>query len=79
MKKRRVADPKAYMQTNHPTALILETHAVKESIWSIVDASVEDTIANLSWIDIRVRLLSSGDSYMTRTIFDGKEKVWKGK
>ncbi|KAG0280135.1 E3 UFM1-protein ligase 1 [Linnemannia exigua] len=53
VKKRGVVDPKAYMQTNHPTVLILETHAVKESIWSIIDASVEDTIANLSWIDIK--------------------------
>ncbi|KAG0286578.1 E3 UFM1-protein ligase 1 [Linnemannia gamsii] len=53
VKKRGVADPKTYMQTNHPTALLLETHAVKESIWSIIDASVEDTIANLSWIDIK--------------------------
>ncbi|KAF8948366.1 E3 UFM1-protein ligase 1 [Haplosporangium gracile] len=53
VKKRGVTDPKAYMQTNHPTALVLETHAVKESIWSIIDASVEDTIANLSWIDIK--------------------------
>ncbi|KAK3834016.1 MAG: hypothetical protein J3R72DRAFT_227813 [Linnemannia gamsii] len=53
VKKRGVADPKAYMQTNHPTVLILETHAVKESIWSLIDASVEDTIANLSWIDIK--------------------------
>lgn len=44
------------MQTNHPTALLLETHAVKESIWSIIDASVEDTIANLSWIDVKVSL-----------------------
>jgi hypothetical protein len=54
VKKRGVADPKAYMVTNHPTALLLETQAVKESIWSIIDASVEDTIANLSWIDIKV-------------------------
>ncbi|KAK5816208.1 hypothetical protein F5H01DRAFT_201991 [Linnemannia elongata] len=53
VKKRGVADPKAYMQTNHPTALLLESHAVKESIWSIIDASVEDTIANLSWIDVK--------------------------
>ncbi|KAF9131256.1 E3 UFM1-protein ligase 1 [Mortierella sp. 14UC] len=53
VKKRGVVDPKTYMQTNHPTALILETHAVKESIWSIIDASVEDTIANLSWIDVK--------------------------
>ncbi|KAF9902565.1 E3 UFM1-protein ligase 1 [Linnemannia zychae] len=53
VKKRGVADPKTYMQTNHPTALILETHAVKESIWSIIDASVEDAIANLSWIDVK--------------------------
>ncbi|KAI1311327.1 E3 UFM1-protein ligase 1 [Mortierella claussenii] len=53
IKKRGVSDPKTYMKSNHPTALILETHAVKESIWSIVDASVEDSIANLSWIDIK--------------------------
>ncbi|KAG9071153.1 hypothetical protein KI688_008696 [Linnemannia hyalina] len=53
VKKHGVADPKAYMQANHPTALLLETHAVKESIWSIIDASVEDTIANLSWIDVK--------------------------
>ncbi|KAF9544107.1 hypothetical protein EC957_012402 [Mortierella hygrophila] len=53
VKKHGVADPKAYMQANHPTAFLLETHAVKESIWSIIDASVEDTIANLSWIDVK--------------------------
>ncbi|KAF9920129.1 E3 UFM1-protein ligase 1 [Linnemannia zychae] len=53
VKKHGVTDPKTYMQSNHPTALILETHVVKQSIWSIVDASVEDTIANLSWIDIK--------------------------
>ncbi|KAF9147307.1 E3 UFM1-protein ligase 1 [Linnemannia schmuckeri] len=53
IKKHGVTDPKAYMQANHPTALLLETHAVKESIWSIIDASVEDAIANLSWIDVK--------------------------
>ncbi|KAG0242331.1 hypothetical protein B0O80DRAFT_437891 [Mortierella sp. GBAus27b] len=64
IKKRGVADPRAYIQTNHPTALLLETHAVKDSIWSIVDASVEDTIANLSWIDVKPLLpspLTKGD------------------
>lgn len=54
IKKRGISDPRAYIQTNHPAALLLETHAVKDSIWSIVDASVEDTIANLSWIDVKV-------------------------
>ncbi|KAF9090232.1 hypothetical protein BGX29_011574 [Mortierella sp. GBA35] len=65
VKKRGVADPKAYMQTNHPTALILETHAVKESIWSIVDASVEDTIANLSWIDTKIPVAPEQDPSLT--------------
>ncbi|KFH68620.1 hypothetical protein MVEG_05430 [Podila verticillata NRRL 6337] len=53
IKKHGVTDPRAYLQTNHPSALLLDTHAVKESIWSIVDASVEDSISNLSWIDIK--------------------------
>ncbi|KAF9426657.1 E3 UFM1-protein ligase 1 [Podila epigama] len=53
LKKHGVADPKSYLVANHPSALLLETHAVKESIWSIVDASVEDSIANLSWIDVK--------------------------
>ncbi|KAG0030809.1 E3 UFM1-protein ligase 1 [Podila clonocystis] len=53
IKKHGVADPKGYVQTNHPSAILLDTHAVKESIWSIVDASVEDSISNLSWIDIK--------------------------
>ncbi|KAF9363421.1 E3 UFM1-protein ligase 1 [Mortierella sp. NVP85] len=64
IKKRGISDPRAYIQTNHPTALLLETHAVKDSIWSIVDASVEDTIANLSWIDVKPLLpspLTKGD------------------
>lgn len=54
-------DPKAYIQTNHPSALLLDTHAVKESIWSIIDASVEDSISNLSWIDIKVLLTRTRD------------------
>ncbi|KAG0368079.1 hypothetical protein BC939DRAFT_468738 [Gamsiella multidivaricata] len=58
VKKRGMADPKAYVQTNHPIALLLETHAVKDSIWSIIDASVEDTISNLSWIDVKPLLPS---------------------
>ncbi|KAG0026983.1 E3 UFM1-protein ligase 1 [Podila clonocystis] len=53
IKKHGVTDPKGYIQTNHPSAILLDTHAVKESIWSIVDASVEDSISNLSWIDIK--------------------------
>ncbi|KAF9334759.1 E3 UFM1-protein ligase 1 [Podila minutissima] len=53
IKRHGVTDPKAYIQTNHPSALLLDTHAVKESIWSIVDASVEDCVSNLSWIDIK--------------------------
>ncbi|KAF9206546.1 E3 UFM1-protein ligase 1 [Haplosporangium sp. Z 27] len=64
IKKRGVSDPKTYLQLNHPTALILEAHAIKESIWSIVDATVEDTIANLSWIDVKPLLptpLTKGD------------------
>ncbi|KAG0255786.1 E3 UFM1-protein ligase 1 [Mortierella polycephala] len=58
LKKHGVTDPKTYIHTNHPTALLLETHAVKESIWSIIDASVEDTISNLSWIDAKPLLPS---------------------
>ncbi|KAF9982016.1 E3 UFM1-protein ligase 1, partial [Modicella reniformis] len=58
IRKRGVADPRAYIQTNHPTALLLETHAVRGSIWSVIDASVEDTIANLSWIDAKPLLPS---------------------
>ncbi|CAO3571320.1 unnamed protein product [Mortierella alpina] len=58
MKKRGVSDPKAYISANHPTAFLLETHIVSENIWSIVDASVEDTISNLSWIDIKPLLPS---------------------
>lgn len=54
IKKRGISDPRAYIQANHPTALLLETYAIKDSIWSIVDASVEDAIANLSWIDVKV-------------------------
>ncbi|KAG0328304.1 E3 UFM1-protein ligase 1 [Dissophora globulifera] len=64
VKKRGVADPKAHIQSNHPSALLLEVHAVKESIWSIIDASVEDTISNLSWIDVKPLLpspLTKGD------------------
>ncbi|KAG0092592.1 E3 UFM1-protein ligase 1 [Podila epicladia] len=53
IKRHGVMDPKAYIQTNHPRALLLDTHAVKDSIWSIVDASVEDCISSLSWIDIK--------------------------
>ncbi|KAF9276248.1 E3 UFM1-protein ligase 1 [Mortierella alpina] len=58
MKKHGVSDPKAYISLNHPTSFLLETHIVSESIWSIVDASVEDTISNLSWIDIKPLLPS---------------------
>ncbi|KAF9946479.1 E3 UFM1-protein ligase 1 [Mortierella alpina] len=58
MKKRGVSEPKAYISANHPTAFLLETHIVSENIWSIVDASVEDTISNLSWIDIKPLLPS---------------------
>ncbi|KAF9990598.1 E3 UFM1-protein ligase 1 [Mortierella antarctica] len=58
MKKHGVSDPKAYISANHPTSFLLETHIVSESIWSIVDASVEDTISNLSWIDIKPLLPS---------------------
>ncbi|KAG0337521.1 E3 UFM1-protein ligase 1 [Podila horticola] len=53
IKKHGVMDPKAYIHTNHPSAFLLDTHAVKKSIWSIIDASVEDSISNLSWIDIK--------------------------
>ncbi|KAG0203876.1 E3 UFM1-protein ligase 1 [Mortierella sp. GBA30] len=53
LRKHGVADPKAFMLSNHPTALLLDTHIVSESIWSVVDASVEDTISNLSWIDVK--------------------------
>ncbi|KAF9575107.1 E3 UFM1-protein ligase 1 [Mortierella alpina] len=58
MQKHGVSDPKAYIAANHPTSFLLETHIVSESIWSIVDASVEDTISNLSWIDIKPLLPS---------------------
>ncbi|KAF9956026.1 E3 UFM1-protein ligase 1 [Mortierella alpina] len=58
MRKHGVNDPKAYISANHPTSFLLETHIVSENIWSIVDASVEDTISNLSWIDIKPLLPS---------------------
>ncbi|KAF9115915.1 E3 UFM1-protein ligase 1 [Mortierella sp. AM989] len=64
IKKRGVSDPKAYLQLHHPRALVLEIHAVKESIWSMVDATIEDTIANLSWVDVKPLLptpLTKGD------------------
>ncbi|KAG0336879.1 E3 UFM1-protein ligase 1 [Podila humilis] len=53
IKKHGVSDPKSYILKNHPTALLLESHAIKESIWSIVDATVEDCISNLSWVDVK--------------------------
>ncbi|KAF9585025.1 E3 UFM1-protein ligase 1 [Lunasporangiospora selenospora] len=64
LRKRGITDPKAYVNTNHPTALLLDTYVVKESIWSVVDATVEDAIANLSWIDVKPLVpspLTSGD------------------
>ncbi|KAG0056922.1 E3 UFM1-protein ligase 1 [Gryganskiella cystojenkinii] len=51
--KRGIMDPRGYIQANHPSALLLETHIVDDNIWSMVDASVEDAIANLSWIDVK--------------------------
>ena len=56
LRKRGIVDLRGYIQTNHPTALLLETHIVDDSIWTMVDASVEDAIANLTWIDIKVRI-----------------------
>ncbi|KAF9434090.1 E3 UFM1-protein ligase 1 [Entomortierella beljakovae] len=53
IRKRGISDPKAYLQSNYPTAFMLDIYAVNESIWSIVDATIEDTIANLSWIDVK--------------------------
>ncbi|KAF9970997.1 hypothetical protein BGZ73_006119 [Actinomortierella ambigua] len=62
--KQGVSEPKNYIRKLRPNALLLETHAVQESIWSIVDASVEDAITSLSWVDIKPLLpspLTKGD------------------
>ncbi|KAG0267395.1 E3 UFM1-protein ligase 1 [Actinomortierella ambigua] len=56
--KHGVSDPKNYIRKLRPNALLLETHAVQESIWSVVDASVEDAITSVSWVDIKGDLAS---------------------
>ncbi|GJJ73820.1 E3 UFM1-protein ligase 1 [Entomortierella parvispora] len=53
LRKRGVMDLKGYIQANHSAALLLDTHIVNDSIWSLVDASVEDAISSLSWIDVK--------------------------
>ncbi|KAG0228418.1 E3 UFM1-protein ligase 1 [Actinomortierella wolfii] len=51
--KHGINDPKSYIRKLRPNALLLETHAVHESVWSIVDASVEHAITSVSWVDIK--------------------------
>ncbi|KAG0230573.1 E3 UFM1-protein ligase 1 [Actinomortierella wolfii] len=56
--KHGINDPKSYIRKLRQNALLLETHAVHESVWSIVDASVEHAITSVSWVDIKPLLPS---------------------